>query len=287
MGEKEEVAVHGLFVPAAGAVPAEVEWIVVRRCDGGQWKTHVRTFPASEIADAESLVGQFGGGDYELIGLAGPPHARRETVRRRESFAGPWKPLGAGDHQAGQVQPVAAAPSGGGNEVLVALINSQATTNAALMTAIAGGRGLDPGLVALVSPVVEKLVSGGSGGFGVKELKDVLALVNGAGVLGGGIGERAVVGLVEGVGRALNVHADVQQRKVSGPEQVQRGAPAGKTVQAGGRELVPVEFVPHPTVEGAYVPRGFVGGGAKDAPGPEAGGPPGPALGVVQGGKEK
>ncbi len=86
---------HPLF-PTEGPEeePIEVEFIGVRRFQGGALVTAPRMFEATELDSLEGLFDLYGGGTYELEARHGGQSQKQHySARRRYTLPGPSKPL--------------------------------------------------------------------------------------------------------------------------------------------------------------------------------------------------
>lgn len=80
---------HQLFPPEKDTDnPADIQYIIVQRYEGGNRVTCPYIFPADELPTIQALYGLFGGGKYELIGRDG----NRQKITGRKSLTLPGKP---------------------------------------------------------------------------------------------------------------------------------------------------------------------------------------------------
>jgi hypothetical protein len=238
--------VHALFVPPAGAEAPEVDWICVKRFEGGGVVTAPRVYSGAELADLECLIALFGGGDYELIALAGPAHARVETGRQRVRVYGESKALGAGPPPGGgggvaavggaaSLAAVVGALGAVLGPVIAEMVRAGAARDAAMMAALSNSQG--GGLRDLV-PLLGQL-GGGGGGLKLADVKQIVDMVNG-GDAALGPAEKGLLGVLEGAARVMTM---VETTKASGA--------VGGSVAAP-----PTGYVQVPGAPNVWVPRG-------------------------------
>jgi len=85
---------HPLFPPGdeddEESDPPDIQEVAIQRKEQGKYVTAPRTFLIGELADANQLYTEFGGGEYQLIG-----RDSRHVIRRRTllTLPGPPKPM--------------------------------------------------------------------------------------------------------------------------------------------------------------------------------------------------